>query len=117
LAMGWYRSVIVLPARMVTPDYAEELPAIIGHELAHHQSRDIVWMGFLQWLEMLFWCHPLVWKMRKVHSLACEEVADAAAANLVGSVSRYSGTLARVALSAVAKWSCCTFGRLRARPA
>jgi beta-lactamase regulating signal transducer with metallopeptidase domain len=99
---GLFRPVIVLPARMADPSSASELPAILAHEMAHHKSQDLVWMGLLHWVEILLWFHPLVWRISKVHSIACEEVADAVAANLVGDVTRYSGTLARVALLALA---------------
>lgn len=99
---GLLRPVIVLPVRMADPENVSELPAILAHELAHHKSQDLIWMGLLHWVEILLWFHPLVWRISKVHSIACEEVADATAARLVGDATEYSGTLARVALLAIA---------------
>ncbi len=99
---GLLRAVIVLPARMAKPDSARELPAIFAHELAHGKSQDLAWMGLLHWVGILFWFHPLVWRISRAHSIACEEVADATAARLVGDASEYSGTLARAALFALA---------------
>ncbi len=99
---GLLRPVVVLPARMADPDNAKELPAIYAHELAHHKSRDLLWMGLLQWAGILLWFHPLVWRISRAHAAACEEAADATAARLVGDVREYSGTVARVALHALA---------------
>jgi len=98
---GLWRPMVILPARMVEPNFARELPAIFAHELSHVKSRDLVWMGVSQWVSIPLWFHPLAWKLTSAHSMACEEVADGIAAQNVGDVARYSGTLARVALEAV----------------
>ncbi len=98
---GNRKPTIVLPSRMSTPEFHSELPAIFAHELTHVQSHDLIWMGIVQWLSIPLWFHPLAWRMPSAHSMACEEVADAVAAGNVGDTVRYSGILARVALSAV----------------
>ena len=98
---GLMRPIVVLPARMAKQRFAHELPAIFAHELTHVKSRDLIWMGVSQWIAIPLWFHPLTWKATMAHSMACEEVADAVAADDVGDVARYSGTLARVALAAV----------------
>ncbi len=97
---GWRHPTIVLPANMARPDSEHELPAIFAHELTHILSYDLVWMGVTQWIAIPLWFHPLTWRIRSAHSMACEEVADAVAADNVGDVASYSGTLARVALAA-----------------
>ncbi|WP_339910471.1 M56 family metallopeptidase, partial [Symmachiella dynata] len=98
---GLWRPIVVLPARMAEQRFAPELPAIFAHELTHVKSRDLIWMGVSQWITIPLWFHPLTWRATSAHSMACEEVADAVAAENVGDVARYSGTLARVALAAV----------------
>ncbi len=98
---GLLRPIVVLPARMAEQQFAPELPAIFAHELTHVKSRDLIWMGISQWITIPLWFHPLTWRATSAHSMACEEVADAVAADNVGDVARYSGTLARVALAAV----------------
>lgn len=98
---GVLRPIVVLPARMAAAKFAREMPAIFAHELSHVKSHDLPWMGVWQWITMLLWFHPLAWRVTTTHALACEEVADAVAAKNVGDVTRYSGTLARVALAAV----------------
>ncbi|MCA9092372.1 MAG: redoxin family protein [Planctomycetaceae bacterium] len=97
---GWWRPTIVLPVQMIEADYREELPAILAHELTHVRSRDLFWMGVAQWVAIPLWFHPLTWRIRTAHAMACEEVADVVAAENVGNVESYSGTLARVALAA-----------------
>jgi len=87
-----------LPERMIDSKYADELPAIFAHEIAHLRSRDLCWMAATRWFGIILWFHPLIWKLRDAHSAACEEVCDAVAADYVGSADSYSGTLARIAL-------------------
>ncbi|MCA9077043.1 MAG: redoxin domain-containing protein [Planctomycetaceae bacterium] len=98
---GILRPAIVLPSRISEPEFQQELPAVFAHELTHVQSHDLVWMGILRWVSIPLWFHPLAWRMPSAHSMACEEVADAVAAGSMGDANRYSGILARIALSAV----------------
>ena len=98
---GWRHPVIVLPAKYAHSDCANDWNAILAHELMHVRSRDLFWMGIVDWIALLLWFHPLAWRIRSRHAMACEEAADAAAAASVGDVMSYSATLARVALSAV----------------
>ena len=100
---GLRRPVIVLPQRMTESDGANELPAILAHDLSHLTSRDLVWMGLLQWVTILLWPHPFVWRIGRAHAVACEEVCDGAAAAHIGDVTGYSRTLARVALAVVGR--------------
>lgn len=99
--MGLFRPALILPEKMLNEKYREELPSILAHELMHIKSRDLLWMGAIQWVSIFLWFHPLSWRIGSVHSMACEEVADTVAAKVSGGVERYSGTLARVALEAV----------------
>jgi len=99
---GFRRPVIILPERMTQGDYVKELPAIFVHELAHLKGHDLAWMSLIHSLEIVFWFHPLAWRMREAHAAACETVCDAVAATYVGSSLVYSRTLARIALELVA---------------
>ena len=93
--------VIVLPGHMTAAEFSDELPAVLGHELSHVESRDLFWSGVLQSISMILWFHPLAWKIRTAHDMACEEVADSVAAGSVGGIASYSSMLARVALGAL----------------
>lgn len=99
---GFRRPVIILPERMTHGDYVNELPAIFAHELAHLKGRDLTWITLLHLLSIAFWFHPLAWRLREVHAVACEAVCDGVAARHVGSSLAYSRTLARIALELVA---------------
>ncbi|MCA9095018.1 MAG: M48 family metalloprotease, partial [Planctomycetaceae bacterium] len=52
-AAGIRRGVIVVPERLCADDQAEELRGVLAHELSHHLSGDLRWMGMLQGLEIL----------------------------------------------------------------
>ncbi len=94
---GLRSPVILLPEHM-TRVTSDELRGIFAHELAHVNSRDLLWDGVLQAFSVLLWFHPLAWFTRRAHRSACEEVSDAVAARHLGDSSLYSSTLARVAL-------------------
>jgi beta-lactamase regulating signal transducer with metallopeptidase domain/Leucine-rich repeat (LRR) protein len=98
---GWLRPVIVLPEALPKANCAGDLRAILAHELRHLRSGDLLWTRIVQVLSILLWFHPLMWRVRTAHAAACEEVCDAAAADYVGDLAAYSGTLARVALAVV----------------
>ena len=95
---GLRRPVLVLPARMCEPAYRPQLPAIVAHELAHVGAGDFGWNAALQAVSILFWFHPLAWRIGSVHRAACDAVCDAVSASYLGDVQAYCRTLARVAL-------------------
>ncbi len=96
--IGLRHPVVVLPAQMAEPNFAEDLRGVLVHELAHWKLRDLLWTRVFQTLSIVCWFHPLMWRTRAVHTTACEEVCDAVAADYLGDADGYSGTLARVAL-------------------
>ncbi len=98
LLTGMRKPVIVLPDRMASPECTEDLRGVFVHELAHLKTGDILWSQFIQTLSIALWFHPLLWRVRRAHATACEQACDARAAEYVGDVEAYSGTLARVAL-------------------
>jgi beta-lactamase regulating signal transducer with metallopeptidase domain/peroxiredoxin len=100
---GLMKPVIVLPERMTDSGYGDELPAVFAHEIAHLQSHDLLWMVAARCFGIVFWFHPLAWKLRDAHSTACEEVCDAVAADYVGNAASYSSTLAQIALEIAGK--------------
>ncbi|MCA9414323.1 MAG: carboxypeptidase regulatory-like domain-containing protein, partial [Candidatus Omnitrophica bacterium] len=103
LLAGVRRPTILIPKRMIAPEYLEELPAVFAHELAHVQSKDLFWIGIAQWVQSALWFHPLIWRMKTALVAACEEVCDAVAAEQVGCRETYSKTLARMALDLAGK--------------
>lgn len=100
---GLLRPIIILPERMIDEKYKSKWEAIFAHEVAHLNSRDLIWMLMTRWLEVVLWFHPLVWKLRDTHSTTCEEVSDAVAADYIGNTESYSSTLASLALEVIGK--------------
>jgi beta-lactamase regulating signal transducer with metallopeptidase domain len=73
--IGTLRPAIVLPAAMRSWS-AEEIRAVLLHELMHWRRRD-PWIGWLQAaVQALFWFHPCVWlanrQIRQEREAACD---------------------------------------------
>jgi beta-lactamase regulating signal transducer with metallopeptidase domain len=80
--IGFLRPIVLLPIRALTGLSAEQLEAVIAHELAHIKRFDVV-VNFLQVVvETLFFFHPAVWwlnkRIRADREDCCDDVAIAA---------------------------------------
>jgi WD40 repeat protein/beta-lactamase regulating signal transducer with metallopeptidase domain len=89
---------VLLPDRQCNDAERAELRAILAHELAHVRAHDLVWNAAMHVLSLLLWFHPLIWRARAAHAAACDSVCDSVAADLIGDVTVYCRTLARLAL-------------------
>lgn len=96
--IGFLRPLILIPEQDDALVGTAELPAIVAHELAHVRGRDVFWNAVLNAVSVLFWFHPLMWRVRTAHVDACDAVCDALAAHYVGSTTSYARTLARLTL-------------------
>jgi beta-lactamase regulating signal transducer with metallopeptidase domain len=99
---GLMRPTILIPAALAERLSLPQLRAILIHELAHVTRRDL-WINHLQTaLQILYWCHPLVWlanaRLRQVRE---EAVDDAVMEALADDADRYPDTLVEVAKVAV----------------
>ena len=79
--VGWIRPVILLPASAMTGLTAEQLEAILAHELAHIKRYDYL-VNILQTIvEILGFYHPAVWwishKIRAERENCCDDIAVA----------------------------------------
>ena len=92
---GVWKPVICLPQATLENAEAEELEMILGHELAHVRSADLVWQEGARALSALFWYHPMIWFVLRAYRRASERVCDAAALHVGGDVDGYARTLAR----------------------
>jgi beta-lactamase regulating signal transducer with metallopeptidase domain len=101
-AFGILRPAIMLPTKLAHSLPAEEMTALLGHEVAHLRRRDLWWCSGWRWMQALFWFHPLVWKLPDVHSLACEEEADRLASSYMADRASYVRVLAQLALRVLA---------------
>jgi beta-lactamase regulating signal transducer with metallopeptidase domain len=79
LAMGVFRSVVLLPVSAVTHLTPDQLEVVLAHELAHIRRGDYLWNMIQTVVETLFFFHPAVWwlgaQLRQQRELCCDDVA------------------------------------------
>jgi beta-lactamase regulating signal transducer with metallopeptidase domain len=85
--IGWLRPVILLPATALTGLSAEQLEALLAHELAHIRRYDYL-VNLLQTsIETLFFYHPAVWwvsaQVRQEREHCCDDLAVAACGDVL----------------------------------
>lgn len=77
--VGFLRPVILLPGSMITGLNAEQLRAVIAHELAHVKRMDTFVRVFQVALETVFFYHPMVWwvsrRMNEEREHCCDDLA------------------------------------------
>lgn len=76
-AFGWWRGTVLVPQAVVDQSHANELAAILAHELVHLRRFDPL-AGSLQLLvQCLWWFHPAVWwanrQIRVERERSCDE--------------------------------------------
>ena len=79
LAMGVFRSLVLLPASALTALSPDQLEVVLAHELAHIRRGDYLWNMIQTMVETLFFFHPAVWwvsnNLRQQRELCCDDVA------------------------------------------
>ncbi|HLF83240.1 MAG TPA: M56 family metallopeptidase, partial [Blastocatellia bacterium] len=85
--IGWLRPVILLPVSALTGLSAEQLEALLAHELAHIRRYDYL-VNLLQTsIETLFFYHPAVWwvsaQVRQEREHCCDDLAVAACGDVL----------------------------------
>jgi uncharacterized protein (TIGR03435 family) len=75
--VGFWRPVLVLPARLLEHLNSRQLDAVLRHELCHVRRRDNFFAAIHMVVEAIFWFNPLVWwigsRMVEERELACDE--------------------------------------------
>lgn len=74
--IGISRPMIVLPVNLAYSGSCDELDAVLTHELAHVQRRDLLWNWLPALAEAVFFFHPLVWLARREWRLSQEIATD-----------------------------------------
>lgn len=97
--IGWIRPVVLVPAGALAGLPADQLEALLLHELAHIRRADYL-VGIVQSIaEALLFYHPAVWwvsdHIRTERELCCDDIAVAA----TGDVLTYARALAAVETS------------------
>ena len=80
--IGFLRPIVLLPMRALTGLSAEQLEAVIAHELGHIKRFDVAVNFFQVVVETLFFFHPAVWwlneRIRADREECCDDIAIAA---------------------------------------
>jgi beta-lactamase regulating signal transducer with metallopeptidase domain len=80
--IGFVRPIVLLPMRALTGLSAEQLEAVIAHELGHIKRFDVAVNLFQVVVETLFFFHPAVWwlnkRIRADREECCDDIAIAA---------------------------------------
>ncbi|MCA9413453.1 MAG: M56 family metallopeptidase, partial [Candidatus Omnitrophica bacterium] len=90
---------LIIPKPALSEERPTDTLGILAHEIAHLKSNDLFWTALSKWVTVLYWFHPLAWKLPAAYSSACEQICDSTAAAYVGNPDAYSQTLARSALA------------------
>lgn len=79
MAMGIWRTSVILPLSVATSLPAEQVEAVLAHELAHIRRWDYFCNLLQTAIECLFFFHPAVWWMsrrtRELREVCCDEIA------------------------------------------
>jgi len=79
MAMGIWRTSVILPLSVATSLPEEQLEAVLAHELAHIRRWDYFCNLLQTAIECLFFFHPAVWWMsrraRELREVCCDEIA------------------------------------------
>jgi beta-lactamase regulating signal transducer with metallopeptidase domain len=92
--VGWLKPVILLPASVLTGFSAEQIDAILAHELAHIKRCDYLVNMLQTAVEILGFYHPAVWWISKKIRIERENCCDDIAVKISGDRIGYAKTLA-----------------------
>ncbi len=92
--VGWLKPVILLPASVLTGFSADQLEAILAHELAHIKRYDYLVNMLQTVVEILGFYHPAVWWISKKIRVERENCCDDIAVRISGDSIGYAKTLA-----------------------
>jgi beta-lactamase regulating signal transducer with metallopeptidase domain len=92
--IGVFRPIVLLPLRALTGLTAEQLDAVVAHELGHIVRFDVA-VNFLQVIaETLLFFHPAVWWLNQRIRADREDCCDDIAVGVCGSHATYARALA-----------------------
>ncbi len=95
MAVGYLRPLILLPGCVLTGLTADQIEALLAHELAHIRRHDWLVNAFQLLVETVFFYHPAVWWLSRQIRQERENCCDDLAVSLVGD----RGTVGRMLLA------------------
>ncbi len=75
LAVGLRQKLIVLPPSALKLD-ADALDAVLAHEVAHHERRDLWWIAAAEILKAIVWFNPLAYPIARALVASREDGSD-----------------------------------------
>ena len=93
VTVGHLRPLILVPVGMLARLPANQVEAILLHELAHIRRYDYLVNLMQRWIEGLFFYHPAMWWISHVVRLEREACCDDLAAAATGDRRQYAGAL------------------------
>jgi beta-lactamase regulating signal transducer with metallopeptidase domain len=97
VALGVFRPVVLLPARLLDRLPLAQIEALLAHELAHIRRHDYLWNLLASALEVMLFYHPVVWFLSRALRAAREECCDELAADVCPDRLVYARALATAA--------------------
>ncbi len=91
--LGWFRPVVLLPARALTGLSEEQIEMVIVHELAHIRRLDCFVNLFQIGVETLLFYHPAVWWVSQRIRTEREHCCDDEAVAVCGDAANYARAL------------------------
>lgn len=91
--VGWLRPVILVPASLLTGLSAEQVEALLAHELAHIRRHDYFFNLLQTMIETLLFYHPAVWWISRQVRVEREHCCDDLAVEACGDVLVYARAL------------------------
>ena len=96
VSTGCWRPVVLLPAALAARMPVELVEALLAHELAHVRRHDYL-VNLLQCVvEALLFYHPVTWWLSRRIRIEREQIADALAADAIGSPRRLAVALSEL---------------------
>ena len=95
--VGWFRPVVLLPVAALTGLSAQQVEAVIAHELAHVKRLDSFVNLFQIAAETLLFYHPAVWWLSRRIRVERENCCDDIAISVCGDAVEYARALTRMA--------------------
>jgi beta-lactamase regulating signal transducer with metallopeptidase domain len=91
--LGWFRPLVLLPARALTGLSEEQIEAVIAHEVAHIRRLDCFVNLFQLGVETLLFYHPAVWWVSQRIRTERENCCDDEAISVCGNAVNYARAL------------------------
>jgi len=96
MAIGYLKPVILLPLGALNGVPAEQMEAILAHELAHIRRRDYLMNMIQSILEVIFFYHPVIWWLSGNIRIERENICDDIAITITGNTMEFAKALTNI---------------------